>query len=80
MWLTATYGVGVVFHPSPLDAQIIGELDAEIPRHFHDHHADVPVSLHAPRSTEDGQSALRAGGGKTSERVPAFEDQFVCGP
>jgi acyl-[acyl-carrier-protein]-phospholipid O-acyltransferase/long-chain-fatty-acid--[acyl-carrier-protein] ligase len=83
LWLTATYGVGVVFHPSPLDAQIIGELTRKYRVTFM---ITTPTFLQAytrrvPREDFASLRCVLVGAEKLSERVArAFEDQFGVRP
>jgi acyl-[acyl-carrier-protein]-phospholipid O-acyltransferase/long-chain-fatty-acid--[acyl-carrier-protein] ligase len=83
LWLTATYGVGVVFHPSPLDAQIIGELTRKYRITFM---ITTPTFLQnytrrVPREDFASLRCVLVGAEKLSERVArAFEDQFGVRP
>jgi acyl-[acyl-carrier-protein]-phospholipid O-acyltransferase / long-chain-fatty-acid--[acyl-carrier-protein] ligase len=83
LWLTGTYGVGVVFHPSPLDAQIIGELTRKYRVTFL---ITTPTFLQAytRRIPKEDFASLRCvlvGAEKLPERVArAFEDQFGVRP
>jgi len=83
MWLPATYGIGVVFHPSPLDAQIIGELTSKYKATFL---IATPTFLQAymRRIPKEDFASLRCvlvGAEKLSERVAhAFEDTFGVRP
>jgi acyl-[acyl-carrier-protein]-phospholipid O-acyltransferase / long-chain-fatty-acid--[acyl-carrier-protein] ligase len=83
LWLTGTYGVGVVFHPSPLDAQIIGELTRKYRVTFM---ITTPTFLQAytRRVPKEDFASLRCvlvGAEKLPERVArAFEDQFGVRP
>ncbi len=83
LWLTATYGVGVVFHPSPLDAQIIGELTRKYRVTFM---ITTPTFLQAytrrvPREDFASLRCVLVGAEKLPERVArAFEDQFGVRP
>ena len=83
LWLTATYGVGVVFHPSPLDAQIIGELTRKYRVTFM---ITTPTFLQAytrrvPREDFASLRCVLVGAEKLSERVArAFEEQFGVRP
>ena len=61
LWLPAMLGVGVVFHPNPLDAKAIGPLVKRSRRDLPAGDADVPANLPA---------RLRAGG----FRQPAARD------
>ncbi len=47
LWLPAVNGVGVVYHPNPLDAQVIGELVERYQRDVHGGYADISAGLHA---------------------------------
>jgi acyl-[acyl-carrier-protein]-phospholipid O-acyltransferase/long-chain-fatty-acid--[acyl-carrier-protein] ligase len=83
LWLTGTYGVGVVFHPSPLDAQIIGELTRKYRITFM---ITTPTFLQnytrrVPREDFASLRCVLVGAEKLSERVArAFEDQFGVRP
>src|SRR5580765_6115337 len=83
LWLTATYGVGVVFHPSPLDAQVIGELTRKYRVTFM---ITTPTFLQAytrrvPREDFASLRCVLVGAEKLPERVArAFEDQFGVRP
>jgi acyl-[acyl-carrier-protein]-phospholipid O-acyltransferase/long-chain-fatty-acid--[acyl-carrier-protein] ligase len=83
LWLTATYGVGVVFHPSPLDAQIIGELTRKYRVTFM---ITTPTFLQAytrrvPREDFASLRCVLVGAEKLSDRVArAFEEQFGVRP
>jgi len=83
LWLAATYGVGVVFHPSPLDAQIIGDLVRNYKVTFL---IATPTFLQAymrrlPREDFASLRCVLVGAEKLSERVAhAFEDHFGVRP
>jgi acyl-[acyl-carrier-protein]-phospholipid O-acyltransferase / long-chain-fatty-acid--[acyl-carrier-protein] ligase len=83
LWLTATYGVGVVFHPSPLEAQIIGELTRKYRITFM---ITTPTFLQnytrrVPREDFASLRCVLVGAEKLSERIArAFEDQFGVRP
>jgi acyl-[acyl-carrier-protein]-phospholipid O-acyltransferase / long-chain-fatty-acid--[acyl-carrier-protein] ligase len=83
LWLAVTYGVGVVFHPSPLDAQIIGDLVRKYKATFL---IATPTFLQAymRRCSREDFASLRCvlvGAEKLSERVShAFEDHFGIRP
>ncbi|MBZ5530248.1 MAG: AMP-binding protein [Acidobacteriia bacterium] len=83
LWLTATYGVGVVYHPSPLDAQIIGEMTRKYKATFL---IATPTFLQAymrriPREDFASLRCVLVGAEKLSERVArAFEDTFGVRP
>ena len=83
LWLTATYGVGVVFHPSPLDAQIIGEMTRKYKATFL---IATPTFLQAymrriPREDFASLRCVLVGAEKLSDRVArAFEDTFGVRP
>jgi acyl-[acyl-carrier-protein]-phospholipid O-acyltransferase/long-chain-fatty-acid--[acyl-carrier-protein] ligase len=79
LWLPAVNGVGVVFHPNPLDAQVIGEL---VKRYKVTFMVATPTFLQAymrrcsPESFGSLQYVL-VGAEKLPERVAqAFEDTF----
>ena len=83
LWLPAANGVGVVFHPNPLDAQVIGELVARYKVTFL---IATPTFLQAymrrcsPESFGSLQYVL-VGAEKLPERVAlAFEDTFGIRP
>ena len=83
LWLPAAHGIGVVFHPNPLDANVDRRVGAEIQRHVPDCHADVPAGLHAPLlAGAFRQPAICAGGrGETAGPLAlAFEDMFGIRP
>jgi acyl-[acyl-carrier-protein]-phospholipid O-acyltransferase/long-chain-fatty-acid--[acyl-carrier-protein] ligase len=83
LWLTATYGVGVVFHPSPLDAHIVGELTRKYQVTFL---ISTPTFLQAymrriPREEFASMRCVLVGAEKLSERVAhAFEEHFGIRP
>ena len=83
LWLPAVQGVGVVFHPNPLDAQAIGGLVQKYKVTFL---VATPTFLQAymRRCTPEQFGSLQyvlAGAEKLSERVAvAFEDQFGIRP
>ena len=63
LWLPAVHGVGVVFHPNPLDAQVIGELVEKYKVTFLDRDADLSAGLHAAlHAGELWLAAICAGG------------------
>jgi acyl-[acyl-carrier-protein]-phospholipid O-acyltransferase / long-chain-fatty-acid--[acyl-carrier-protein] ligase len=83
LWLPAVQGVGVVFHPHPLDAQLIGGL---IEKYNVTFLVATPTFLQnymrrcAPESFGSLQYVL-VGAEKLQERVAiAFEDQFGIRP
>jgi acyl-[acyl-carrier-protein]-phospholipid O-acyltransferase/long-chain-fatty-acid--[acyl-carrier-protein] ligase len=83
LWLPAAQGVGVVFHPNPLDAQVIGGL---VEKHKVTFLIATPTFLQAymRRCTPESFGSLQyvlAGAEKLPERVAvAFEDQFGIRP
>ncbi|HZU33612.1 MAG TPA: AMP-binding protein, partial [Candidatus Angelobacter sp.] len=83
LWLTGIHGVGVVFHPSPVDAQIIGELTRKYRVTFM---ITTPTFLQAytRRVPKEDFASLRCvlvGAEKLSERISqAFEEQFGTRP
>ena len=83
LWLPAVQGVGVVFHPNPLDAQVIGGLVEKYKVTFL---VATPTFLQAymRRCTPESFGSLQyvlAGAEKLPERVAvAFEDQFGIRP
>jgi acyl-[acyl-carrier-protein]-phospholipid O-acyltransferase / long-chain-fatty-acid--[acyl-carrier-protein] ligase len=83
LWLAVTYGVGVVFHPSPLEAQIIGDLVRKYKATFL---IATPTFLQAymrrcPREDFATLRCVLVGAEKLSERVShAFEDHFGIRP
>jgi len=83
LWLPAVQGVGVVFHPNPLDAQVIGGLVEKYKVTFL---IATPTFLQAymRRCTPENFGSLQyvlAGAEKLPERVAsAFEDQFGIRP
>ena len=83
LWLPAVNGVGVVYHPNPLDAQVIGEL---VKRYKVTFLVATPTFLQAymrrcsPESFGSLQYVL-VGAEKLPERVAlAFEDTFGIRP
>jgi acyl-[acyl-carrier-protein]-phospholipid O-acyltransferase/long-chain-fatty-acid--[acyl-carrier-protein] ligase len=83
LWLPATNGVGVVYHPNPLDAQVIGELVEKCRVTFL---IATPTFLQAymrrcsPESFGSLQFVL-VGAEKLPERIAlAFEDTFGIRP
>jgi acyl-[acyl-carrier-protein]-phospholipid O-acyltransferase/long-chain-fatty-acid--[acyl-carrier-protein] ligase len=83
LWLPAVNGVGVVYHPNPLDAQVIGEL---VKRYKVTFMVATPTFLQAymrrcpPESFGSLQFVL-AGAEKLPERLSqAFEDTFGIRP
>lgn len=83
LWLPAVNGVGVVFHPNPLDAQVIGGLVAKFNVTFL---IATPTFLQAymRRCTPESFGSLQyvlVGAEKLQERVAlAFEDTFGIRP
>jgi acyl-[acyl-carrier-protein]-phospholipid O-acyltransferase / long-chain-fatty-acid--[acyl-carrier-protein] ligase len=83
LWLPAVQGVGVVFHPNPLDAQAIGGL---VEKHKVTFLIATPTFLQAymRRCTPESFGSLQyvlVGAEKLPERVAAaFEDQFGIRP
>ena len=83
LWLPAVEGVGVVFHPNPLDAQAIGALVEKYRVTFM---VATPTFLqgYMRRSTPESFGSLEyvlVGAEKLPERVAlAFEDQFGIRP
>jgi acyl-[acyl-carrier-protein]-phospholipid O-acyltransferase/long-chain-fatty-acid--[acyl-carrier-protein] ligase len=83
LWLPAVQGVGVVLHPNPLDAQVIGGLVEKYKVTFL---IATPTFLQAymRRCTPENFGSLQyvlAGAEKLPERVAlAFEDQFGIRP
>ncbi|HSM85888.1 MAG TPA: AMP-binding protein [Candidatus Limnocylindrales bacterium] len=83
LWLTATYGVGVVYHPSPLDAQIIGELVRKYKATFL---IATPTFLQAymrrvPRKDFASLRCVLVGAEKMPDRLAqAFEETFGIKP
>jgi acyl-[acyl-carrier-protein]-phospholipid O-acyltransferase/long-chain-fatty-acid--[acyl-carrier-protein] ligase len=83
LWLPAVQGVGVVFHPNPLDAQVIGSL---IEKYKVTLLVATPTFLQAymRRCTPESFGSLQyvlAGAEKLQERVSfAFEDRFGIRP
>jgi acyl-[acyl-carrier-protein]-phospholipid O-acyltransferase / long-chain-fatty-acid--[acyl-carrier-protein] ligase len=83
LWLPAVHGVGVVFHPNPLDAQLIGGLVEKYKVTFL---IATPTLLQAymRRCTPENFGSLEyvlAGAEKLPGRVAlAFEDQFGIRP
>ena len=83
LWLPAVQGVGVVFHPNPLDAQVIGGLVEKYKVTFL---VATPTLLQAymRRCTPESFGSLQyvlVGAEKLPERVAvAFEDQFGIRP
>jgi acyl-[acyl-carrier-protein]-phospholipid O-acyltransferase/long-chain-fatty-acid--[acyl-carrier-protein] ligase len=83
LWMPATNGVGVVYHPNPLDAQVIGELVEKYRVTFL---VATPTFLQAymrrcsPESFGSLQYVL-VGAEKLPERIAlAFEDTFGIRP
>lgn len=83
LWLPAVQGLGVVFHPNPLDAQVIGEL---VEKYMVTLLVATPTFLQAymrrcsPESFGSLQYVL-VGAEKLPERLAmAFEDQFGIRP
>ena len=63
LWMPAVNGVGVVYHPNPLDTRVIGELVEKYQGHIPHCDADLPAGLHAALHTRElRQSAVRSGG------------------
>jgi acyl-[acyl-carrier-protein]-phospholipid O-acyltransferase / long-chain-fatty-acid--[acyl-carrier-protein] ligase len=83
LWLPAVQGVGVVFHPNPLDAQVIGGLVQKYKVTFL---IATPTFLqgYMRRCTPENFGSLQyvlVGAEKLQERVAlAFEDQFGIRP
>jgi acyl-[acyl-carrier-protein]-phospholipid O-acyltransferase/long-chain-fatty-acid--[acyl-carrier-protein] ligase len=83
LWLPAMNGVGVVYHPNPLDAQVIGELVAKYKVTFM---IATPTFLQAymRRCAPEDFGSLQyvlVGAEKLPERVAlAFEDTFGIRP
>ena len=83
LWLPAVQGVGVVFHPNPLDAQVIGGLVEKYKVTFL---IATPTFLQAymRRCTPESFGSLQyvlVGAEKLPERLAvAFEDQFGIRP
>jgi acyl-[acyl-carrier-protein]-phospholipid O-acyltransferase/long-chain-fatty-acid--[acyl-carrier-protein] ligase len=83
LWMPATNGVGVVFHPNPLDAQVIGEL---VEKYHVTFLIATPTFLQAymRRCTPESFGSLQfvlVGAEKLPERVAlAFEDTFGIRP
>ena len=83
LWLPAVQGVGVVFHPNPLDAQVIGGLVQKYKVTFM---VATPTFLqgYMRRCTPENFGSLQyvlVGAEKLQERVAlAFEDQFGIRP
>lgn len=83
LWLPATQGVGVVFHPNPLDAQVVGGLVEKYEATFL---IATPTFLQAymRRCTPESFGSLEyvlVGAEKLQDRVAlAFEDQFGIRP
>ena len=83
LWMPAVHGVGVVYHPNPLDAQVIGELVEKYRVTFL---IATPTFLQAymRRCTPESFGSLQyvlVGAEKLPERVAlAFEDTFGIRP
>jgi acyl-[acyl-carrier-protein]-phospholipid O-acyltransferase/long-chain-fatty-acid--[acyl-carrier-protein] ligase len=83
LWLPAVQGVGVVFHPNPLDAQVIGGLVQKYRVTFM---VATPTFLqgYMRRCTPENFGSLQfvlVGAEKLQDRVAlAFEDQFGIRP
>ncbi len=83
LWLPAVQGVGVVFHPNPLDAQVIGGLVQKYKVTFM---VATPTFLqgYMRRCTPENFGSLQyvlVGAEKLQERVAlAFEDKFGIRP
>ena len=83
LWLPAVNGVGVVYHPNPLDAQVIGELVEKYKVTFL---VATPTFLQAymRRCSPENFGSLQyvlVGAEKLPERVAlAFEDTFGIRP
>ncbi len=83
IWLAVNHGMGVVYHPTPLDAGVIGEL-------IHQHRVTVLITtptflqLYWRRCTPDQLGSLRivlTGAEKLSKRLAdAFEETFGIRP
>ncbi|HEY2467119.1 MAG TPA: acyl-[ACP]--phospholipid O-acyltransferase [Terracidiphilus sp.] len=83
LWMPAVNGIGVVYHPNPLDTKVIGELVAQYRATFL---IATPTFLQAymrrcsPESFGSLQYVL-VGAEKLSDRIAmAFEDQFGIRP
>ncbi len=62
LWMPAVNGVGVVYHPNPLDAQGHRRTGREVQRNLPHRHANISASLHAALfAGELRQPAIRAG-------------------
>jgi acyl-[acyl-carrier-protein]-phospholipid O-acyltransferase / long-chain-fatty-acid--[acyl-carrier-protein] ligase len=83
LWMPAVHGTGVVYHPNPLDAQVIGEL---VQKHKVTFLVATPTFLQAymRRCTPENFGSLQyvlVGAEKLPERVAlAFEDTFGIRP
>jgi acyl-[acyl-carrier-protein]-phospholipid O-acyltransferase/long-chain-fatty-acid--[acyl-carrier-protein] ligase len=83
LWLAANHGIGVVFHPTPLEAAAIGEL---IERHRVTYLIATPtfLQLYVRRCTPEQFGSLRValtGAEKLPDRLAqAFEDRFGIRP
>lgn len=83
LWLAALHGMGVVFHPTPLEVSAIGEL---VRRHRVTFLIATPtfLQLYLRRCTPEQFGSLRlvlTGAEKLSERLArAFEDRFGIRP
>lgn len=83
LWMPAVNGIGVVYHPNPLDTKVIGELVAKYRVTFL---IATPTFLQAymRRCTPESFGSLQyvlVGAEKLSERIAmAFEDQFGLRP
>ncbi len=79
LWLPAVNGVGVVYHPNPLDAQVIGEL---VKRYRVTFMVATPTFLqaymrHCPPESFGSLQYVLVGAEKLPERLSqAFEDTF----
>ena len=83
LWLAALHGIGVVFHPTPLDASAIGEL---VRRHRVTFLIGTPtfLQLYVRRCTPEQFGSLRlvlTGAEKLPEQLAqVFEDRFGIRP
>ncbi len=83
LWFAATHGIGVVFHPNPLDAPAVGEL---VQRYRVTLLLATPtfLSIYLRRCTPGQFGSLRivlAGAEKLSDRLAAaFEERFGVRP
>ena len=62
LWMPAVRGVGVVYHPNPLDAQVIGELVEKVQGDVSYCYANIFAGIHAAmHAGRIRQPAIRAG-------------------